>query len=294
MKVQTLTTDETLRSTYHYGTDEFPFAYYSDDLTQYKGQCIEWHWHAELEFSLVIQGTVECFIGSEAINLHTGDGIFINSGTIHRFFSDTNGKMVNILFASDFISENRSDIYRNYVAPFLQSNLTHFTLSSSDVQHYEVLNHIKKILSVVSTESETRQLDIKIAVLLLWHSFWIINAKVITPAGHTSQKLLQARLQTMLNFIYQSYTQTLNLEDIAASAGISKTEALRCFHNGLQTTPIHFLNEYRLNQAAKLLQTTTDSITHIAFAVGYDNSGYFCKAFRKHYGMSPKEYRSIK
>ena len=55
------------------------------------------------------------------------------------------------------------------------------------------------------------------------------------------------------------------------------------------------VKEVRLAKAAKSIETTDDSITEIAYSVGFRDSGYFGKCFRKKYGgMTPKEYRNDK
>ena len=48
----------------------------------------------------------------------------------------------------------------------------------------------------------------------------------------------------------------------------------------------------RFHKAASLLEKTDMSILDIMHAVGYENSSYFYKTFRKKYGMSPREYRA--
>ena len=48
---------------------------------------------------------------------------------------------------------------------------------------------------------------------------------------------------------------------------------------------------HRLEQAALLLQTTTDEIASIAQSVGYDSASRFTTAFREMYGETPTEFR---
>ncbi|MCR5008266.1 MAG: helix-turn-helix transcriptional regulator [Oribacterium sp.] len=57
------------------------------------------------------------------------------------------------------------------------------------------------------------------------------------------------------------------------------------------TTPISFLNDYRLKQAAILLASTSSTVQEISNSVGIDDANYFVKLFRKKYEMTPTEYR---
>ena len=75
-----ITTDETLRETVQHGSERYPFAYYPEDIWQFDFHRIDWHWHHELEFLYVAEGTAICFIGTSKVELHKGCGIFINSG----------------------------------------------------------------------------------------------------------------------------------------------------------------------------------------------------------------------
>ncbi|MCI8327048.1 MAG: AraC family transcriptional regulator, partial [Lachnospiraceae bacterium] len=51
MQIYEVETDESLRSILEYGTPEFPFTYYYDEINRYHEKSVEWHWHNELELS---------------------------------------------------------------------------------------------------------------------------------------------------------------------------------------------------------------------------------------------------
>ena len=106
-------------------------------------------------------------------------------------------------------------------------------------------------------------------------------------------KLLRARMQKMVHYIHQKYQRQIKVDDIASSANISVSESLRCFHSSMQTTPIHYLNQYRLECAKRLLLSTSDTVSNIAMNTGFENPSYFCRAFKKKYGESPNKYRKL-
>ena len=74
-----ITTDETLRETVQHGSDHYPFAYYPENIWEFDFHRIDWHWHHELEFLYVAEGSVLCLAGTSKIELPKGCGIFINS-----------------------------------------------------------------------------------------------------------------------------------------------------------------------------------------------------------------------
>lgn len=72
---------------------------------------------------------------------------------------------------------------------------------------------------------------------------------------------------------------------------VSKSTALNLFRKYLHITPINYLINYRLQEAAKLLSSTERKIHVISKEVGFESVDYFCKAFKKYYSMTPTEYR---
>ncbi len=56
-------------------------------------------------------------------------------------------------------------------------------------------------------------------------------------------------------------------------------------------TPFQYLLEYRVKTAAQLLLETEESVTEIGFAVGFSDSSYFTRVFRRLIGCAPSEFR---
>ena len=102
------------------------------------------------------------------------------------------------------------------------------------------------------------------------------------------------RLQIMMQYIHEHYAEEITLEMIAASASISKSGALHIFQTGIHCSPVAYLIQYRLAQAAEQLYITQKSVSSIAEETGFTSSGYFCRKFRQYYHMSPNEYRKRK
>ena len=99
------------------------------------------------------------------------------------------------------------------------------------------------------------------------------------------------RIKTMLQFVQTHYAEDLTVEQIAASASISPSECLRCFHDMIGTTPNQYLRDQRAQRAAELLCGTGLRVTEIAMQCGFQDASYFARAFRQVYGCGPTEYR---
>ena len=82
------------------------------------------------------------------------------------------------------------------------------------------------------------------------------------------------------------------MEKYAALCGVSETYFYRCFREWCGKSPVEYRNALRLSNAESMLRHTDMSIGEIAGLVGFDDPFYFSRVFAKHFGCSPKRYRS--
>lgn len=74
-------------------------------------------------------------------------------------------------------------------------------------------------------------------------------------------------------------------------AVVSAGESKRVIRATIDTTPIRYLRQYRIRQAARLLCHTEERISDIASRCGFQDMSYFTKSFREQLGCTPTEYR---
>ena len=127
--------------------------------------------------------------------------------------------------------------------------------------------------------------------LCLLTSLWLEFQKNITPPTGERSSVLEARMRIFLQYIREHYTEAVTLEELAASAHVSKSECLRCFRQSLETTPYKYLSEFRLSKAAQLLRDTDRPISEISAEVGFQQLSHFGKCFREKTGCSPRAFR---
>ena len=288
-----ISTDETLRETIQHGSNHYPFAYYPDNIWNFDFHRIDWHWHHEMEFLYVVEGTALCLIGTNKINLHKGSGIFINSGVLHRFEAQSSTFAPNIVFSPTLLAPENSLIYKKYILPVINSSVPYQVFNPSSTWEKQVLQLLTQIFTLQETEQNNELCTIQL-LIQLWNILQKnINLDSNANSIHRSNHK-QARLQVMMQYIYDHYMEEITLEMIAASASISKSGALNIFQTCIHISPVAYLIQYRLAQAAEQLYTTQKSVSSIAEETGFTSSGYFCRKFRQYYHMSPNEYRKKK
>lgn len=96
-----------------------------------------------------------------------------------------------------------------------------------------------------------------------------------------------------LEFIKQHYQQPIAIETLAEITCISISALERRFKKHLGKTPKQFINEFRLEQARKLLLETQLPIAEVAYATGFTDHSYFCRQYKKMFDEQPSEIRQL-
>lgn len=119
-----------------------------------------------------------------------------------------------------------------------------------------------------------------------------------TAAAHTAtsgdaqKRTRPLAIQKAIDLIRLYPDDALNVARLANAAGLSRHHFSRLFAQCEGMGPGEYLARVRLRLAVKLLQTTELPIKHIAMDCGFTDANYFAKAFRKAYGLSPRDFRS--
>lgn len=89
------------------------------------------------------------------------------------------------------------------------------------------------------------------------------------------------------------YQESIQIDALADLFQISVRSLNRRFKAATRMTPLHYLQETRIDQAKQLLKQSNLAVAEIAFAVGYQDTSHFGSLFRKHTGITPMDYRSL-
>ncbi len=274
-----------------HGTAAFPLACYHDDLNR---AAVPWHWHEELEAAVFMEGEGLITIGSRSCIVRAGDGFFVNSGVLHSCqpLEGADCRFHSLVFHPRLVGGSLESIYyQNYVLPITENKgLDGLFLAASLPWQKEILMHIERAWQACAQENSFFELTVRDSLsrllgLLRDH----FSQETVRPDAKLSRDA--ARIKQMLQYIQEHYREELTVLDIAGSAAVSESECLRCFHTVIGTTPIRYLREYRIEEAARLLAATREPICDIALQGGFSDVSYFTKTFRELRGCTPGEYR---
>lgn len=285
------TVDESGRELIEHGTTAFPIACYHDDFRVCN---VPWHWHEEWEAVLITQGTCLVAAGSHNVKLQSGEGFFVHSGVLHGCWDtdNTGCRFHSLVFHPRLVGGSLDSIFhQQFVQPLLDHSGPELIVLKPDVLwQQQALKAPEDAWQLCIREEAGFHFRVRNALSEL---VWLLYSHLSPAAAPVSSKSLRdaQRIKAMLSCIHSQFSTGLTTAAIAASASISESECLRCFRCTIGTTPIQYLKQYRIQQAAKLLIETDQKISDIASACGFQDMSYFTRSFRDIIGFVPTEYR---
>jgi AraC-like DNA-binding protein len=100
------------------------------------------------------------------------------------------------------------------------------------------------------------------------------------------------RIHCAREILVQRIDNPPSLIELARQVGLNDCTLKRGFRQVFGTTAFGFLHDYRLEQARRLLEERCMNVSEVARAIGFVNRSYFAAAFRKKFGVTPREYLS--
>lgn len=105
-----------------------------------------------------------------------------------------------------------------------------------------------------------------------------------------SESLKRHHLSTVekaRDFLFENFTKNIGLQQLAEHCCVSVFHFSRIFKSVMNASPHHYLLGLRLNHAKLALQSTTLTVTEIAFQSGFNSLEHFTAAYRQQFGITP-------
>lgn len=288
-------TDENRKESIIFQSEMLPYGLYLPNGYFYGD--IPWHWHEAFEFGYLLGGSMLYKTQRHEYILHEGDGIFINSETLHYLHPLEPRETVRLqsqFFDKTFLAGAAGSVFDlKYITPVQeQKELDAYPLYRSDPASRAFLDRLCEAADLGKKGEGFFELRLRSIFSQLWETVytWAAAQKENKPLYDASEN---DRIKKILVFMQQHYQERLEVGAIAAHIPISERECYRLFKNCLGTSPMEYLTALRLQKARELLMHTPKSILEIAMETGFGNSSYFGKIFKQQHHMTPKQYRGI-
>ena len=106
------------------------------------------------------------------------------------------------------------------------------------------------------------------------------------PLGNEYVRIVTSIIET-------SYRERLSVNEMASRMGLNRSYLTTLFKEYTGRSIQEYLIEFRLQQSILRLQRTNYSVKQVALECGFNDSLYFSRLFKAHYGISPREYRAV-
>lgn len=239
-------------------------------------------WHCQLhshpctEVFYCIKGSGEFHVGGAVYPIRENDLVIVNSNVEHKETSTQADPLhyfvlgIEGLDISDYQKDSR------YL-------ILNFMAEKWEIQH---------LLRSLSREVMGRRLgwawiaQYDTEILL---TYVVRHSKLnvqYDPAQNNSRECAVVR-----RYIDEHYSEPITLDTLADTAHVNKYYLIHSFHREFGISPIGYLTERRLRESRYLLENTNLSLSQISHMVGFSSPSYFSQRFRRHMGLSPKDYR---
>ncbi|MDE6744014.1 MAG: AraC family transcriptional regulator [Lachnospiraceae bacterium] len=282
---------------------DYPVGVYYVELNNMFMNVTPWHWHPELEISFVRSGTAVFGVGEKQIAVKAGSAILINGGHLHSITekketgSSNPCVILSILFHPNYLFDSMdSFLAAKYGTPIIKDPEFRYALfTPDDSWGKRGIECINAILTANLNQSYGHELVTKSHLC----SFWIqlLEKADIFRQNTVSFSLSvmdEERIKDAITFIQDHYAGQITLKDIADSIHVSKSECCRCFKRAMQISPFDYLLMYRIYASALQMQhggKKAESIASLAASVGFNNTSYYNKIFKKYLSCTPRQYR---
>ena len=281
------------RELVEHGTPAFPISCYHDDLSKHP---VPWHWHEELEAAVITKGCATVAVGTEKYIIHPGEGFFVNSGILHGCWDRNNSacRFHSLVFRPSLVGGTMDSVFfQRYIRPLTGNRtLEGLFLAPTVPWQRQVLQAIEDAWQACVQEPAGYEFQARAALSQL---VFLIQSNTPSTRLLPSPQTLRdgERIKVMLQYIHDHLGDELSTVQIARQASISESECLRCFRAAIDTTPIQYVRQYRIQRASLLLTSTPQPIGEIAALCGFQDVSYFTKTFRELTGIVPSEYRRL-
>jgi transcriptional regulator of acetoin/glycerol metabolism/AraC-like DNA-binding protein len=119
----------------------------------------------------------------------------------------------------------------------------------------------------------------------------LAGSKQLMPVPQARGGLPPGAMRRVLKHVETHLSESIDLAELAAIAGLSVFHFARQFKQAAGVTPHHYLVEKRVERAREMLARTDLSLSEIAIATGFSDQSHFARHFRQMLGMTPGQFR---
>lgn len=250
------------------------------------------HRHTFFELVYILRGTATHWVECDSAPLRAGDYFIIDPGSNHCYKDTDDLELVNCLFLPEYIDRALTD------CPSLSSLLSNRVLrfgvpvdiQAADRIFYDADGTVGRLIRQMEREYGNQ----KVGSMELLRCYL---TQVLVCAVRASEEAERMRVQhsvtaAIVEHLQRNYAQPLSLDSISHRFGYTPQYLSSLFHRDTGMTIQTFLQRLRVEEACRRMDNSDLPLSGLAQAVGYSDAKHFSKVFKRHKGMSPRDYRA--
>ncbi|WP_125770276.1 AraC family transcriptional regulator [Companilactobacillus furfuricola] len=246
------------------------------------------HWHNSIELCYVVKGEPgKTRINGQEFQLTAHEFFVIGPNVIHSFNAvvDPRNEILTLLLPLNWLFDQIDDF-----------NQIHFEigpLDLTDPKFSSLQLGLEKIVEYKRAKKPDIQEQVQtISALHYVAAFVLKEMSRFQEKDSGSLKLgSPLMIQSIMSQMQNNYSENITVAQLSQEHHISEAHLIRIFKKYVGVSPKSYLVQTRLTKAAQLLRQTDQPIHEIAEGTGFGSNKNFFVLFRKHFEMTPNEYR---
>ena len=281
----------TIRKASHFKPGDFPVVV----MRMVQQDQVNPHSHQFSELVIITSGIGVHVTEKESWPITAGDVFVVNGNWRHAYRQTEGLGLINILYDSERLAMPTKDLRAlpGYHALFMlepayrrqRGFRSRLKLSMDELVWME------GIVDALEEELKARRPGFRfMSTALFMRIVGYLSRRYGRLRASDSRSLF--RIGQAISHIENHYDKDISLDRLAKIAGMSRRNFLRIFRDAMGDSPIDYLIRLRVSRAIELLRQSDMTITEAAYEVGFKDSNYFTRQFRKVMGMGPRAYLS--
>ncbi len=233
----------------------------------------------EYQFVYCVSGKGIFKFGNQKFEISSGMGFFTAPHTPQEYYAIENDWIVHYVLFNGF-----------GVEPYVKS---------MNIPNYQVVhirnpfyfdNYFRSLYDCIQNRKDSWRIEASVILYAMLSLFQSLDP-YDTPL---EAEISAGKLSLIINYIEKNYASVISLQDLAELIKVSPSYFCQLFKKTYKISPMDYINQFRIQKAKDLLYNNRLLPVHkIAELVGFSDTSYFCRIFKKQEGVTPSQFKEI-